>query len=136
MNARITMSKMKWLLLVLTISAATITSAVERKAYKYVDEQGNVTYSQTPPVTAKSEPKKVDISPAHQGRGGDASDRITYPRDRYTAPRDQVRSLGPASNDKQAQLIAECERNRGSNCRDPATLRYMEDQNRPRSSPR
>jgi hypothetical protein len=43
--------------------------AQERKAYKVVDKDGNVTYSQTPPVDGK-EAKKISTAPAQQGRGG------------------------------------------------------------------
>lgn len=125
-----------YLILALVTIAAT-ASAVERQAYRYVDEQGNVTYSQTPPPAAK-DAKKVDISPANRGRGGYVPEQRSYTYPSYDAyrnqpTRDQVRTLGTGSDNKQAQLIAECERNRGSDCRNPDALRYMEDQKIPRS---
>jgi hypothetical protein len=43
-------------------------SAHAQQAYKYVDENGKVTYSQTPPASVKSDPRPVNIAPANQSR--------------------------------------------------------------------
>lgn len=104
--------------------------AQDRKAYRIVDAKGNVTYSQTPPVDGK-DAKPVDISPAQRGRGGDVSGYGVYDNpyyrgnDRYTdysatAPR------ASAYEQRPAELKAQCERQRGTDCNDPAALRYRE----------
>lgn len=110
-------------------------SAAERKAYKYVDEKGNVTYSQTPP--ADKDAKTVDVSPAHQGRGGYSPGRPSYPQgsnyadQRQAAQREQERQREQAKQKRIAELEAQCTRNRGTDCKNPETLRYMEAQNIP-----
>lgn len=108
--------------------------AQQRSAYKYVDEQGNVVYSQTPPVEAK-EARKVDISPAHRGREGYAPG-VPVPREpdyrtrgSYGAgpdPRSAQQQREEAAKKRLAELEAECNRNRGTECSNPDTLRYME----------
>ena len=123
-------------LVVYSLVACASVIAAERKAYKYVDEKGNVTYSQTPP-SGETEAKKIDISPAQSGRGG------------YTPPASQYNNPGAYSNESQrqqyndalrerqkrqeeaqkkrlAELEAECNRNRGTDCKNADTLRYQE----------
>ncbi len=112
--------------------------ASERKAYKIVDEKGNVTYSQTPPTQAK-EVKKVDISPANSSRGGHTGggDTIRYPASNsYTDQRNQSvqssqKRREEAEQQRQANLRAECQRNRGADCDNPEALRLIEAQKIP-----
>lgn len=128
--SRLTVSVL--VLLALTLGAGAC--AQERKAYRHVDAKGNVTYSQTPPVDGK-DAKQVDISPAQRGRGGDAGgyyggysaydNPYYYNQDRYsrypaTAPQSS------AYEQRQAELRAQCERQRGTDCNDPAALRYLD----------
>lgn len=111
--------------------------AQERKAYKHVDKNGNITYSQTPPAEGK-EAKKVDIAPAHRGRGGSPSGSESYYDDtrayssRYgsrsygDAPVTSVQQRSSSQEQRQATLKAECERNRGTDCNNPAALQYQD----------
>lgn len=119
--------------------------AAERKAYKYVDEKGNVVYSQTPPADGK-EAKKVDISPAHRGQGGysgrepyvSPDSYSTYDRrqelldERKRRQEEGLRRREELRQKRLAQMEEECIRNRGTDCKNPATLRYQESQNIPR----
>jgi hypothetical protein len=108
--------------------------AQQRSAYKYVDEHGNVVYSQTPPVEGK-EARKVDISPAHRGREAYAP-AVPMPREpdyrtRWSSgsgpdPRAAQQQREEAEKKRLADLQAECNRNRGTDCANPETLRYME----------
>jgi hypothetical protein len=129
--------------LLISLALAGSATAAERQAYKHVDENGNVTYSQIPPTGAK-DPKKVDISPANQGRGGGyvqgrsaASyyEELHRPSRSYSS-RDQVSTLGSSQSPRDAQLQAECERNRGADCKNADALRQLEYQNIPRGTPR
>lgn len=111
--------------------------AQERKAYKHVDKNGNITYSQTPPADGK-EAKKVDIAPAHRGRGGSPGGSDSYYDDprayssRYgsrsygDAPVTSVQQRPSAHEQRLATLKAECERNRGTDCNNPAALQYQD----------
>jgi uncharacterized protein DUF4124 len=109
--------------------------ALAQKAYKQVDEKGNVTYSQTPPVQGK-EAKKVDIAPAHAGRGasaGGGSDSYRVETYTYQSPQQQQyqRAREEAEKKRMAELAAECSRNRGTDCNNPEALRLMEAQKMP-----
>ena len=117
--------------------ACVVSGAAAQKAYKYVDEKGNVTYSQVPP--AAKDAAKVDISPAHSTRGG-AREAPIYPQpgyssDHYSRQQDYARARQRAAEEAQqkrvAALEAECNRTRGSDCKNPETLRYLEQQNVP-----
>lgn len=123
--------------LLLTAAMALLCAPVlaqQRSAYKYVDEQGNVVYSQTPPVEGK-EARKLDISPAHRGREAYAPG-VAVPREPdYRTRAGSVSGLDPhaaqqqreeAAKKRLAELQAECNRNRGTDCSNPETLRYME----------
>jgi hypothetical protein len=115
-------------------------NAQERKAYKYVDEKGNVVYSQTPP--AGKDARKLDISPANSGRVGTTTPGGAYddPR-RYSSDQDRVnerrremeRKREEANQKRLAELEAECNRNRGADCKNPETLRLIEASRIPRS---
>lgn len=114
--------------------------AQERKAYKHVDDKGNVTYSQTPPEKAK-EVKQVDIAPASAGRGGYTGANNDYRnqqsssyRDQYNrAVQEQQKRREEAMQKRIGDLQAECNRNRGTDCNNPETLRLMEAQKIPGS---
>lgn len=117
--------------------------AEERRIYKHVDEKGNVVYSQLPPITSK-EVKKLDTQPAYSGRGGN-----NVPASRSDDPRvysqdyrqDQIRKtlqqrqqqMEDSRNKRIAELEAECNRNRGTDCHNPDVLRYIESTKIPRT---
>jgi hypothetical protein len=109
--------------------AASCACAQERKAYKSVDAAGNVTYSQIPPKDSK-DAKKIDIAPAQRGRGGDLPGSTTYvirqPSYQQYSYGSPAQSAQAAQEQRYAALKAECERNRGTDCNNPATLQYME----------
>jgi hypothetical protein len=113
--------------------------ATERKAYKIVDEKGNVTYSQTPPTEAK-DVKKIDITPAQSGRGGNpVGGSRDLQNQRYRSYQDEhnksvqayQRQREEAAQKRKDTLQAECTRNRGTDCSNPETLRDMEAQRIP-----
>jgi hypothetical protein len=119
--------------------ASVPASAAESKAYKHVDDKGNVTYSQTPPISGK-EASRIDISPANGGRGGAAWDPSYAATQRYIperkteqdAARERAKNLEDARQQKLAELERECNRSRGTDCKNPETLRYMDAQKIPR----
>jgi hypothetical protein len=126
--------------LVCALACASVpASAAETKAYKHVDEKGNVTYSQTPPVSGK-EASRIDIRPANGGRGGAAMDPSYAGSQRYTpdrksqedAARERAKRLEDARQQKLAELERECNQSRGTDCKNPETLRYMDAQKIPR----
>jgi len=122
--------------MLLTLLSGANAFTQERKAYRHVDAAGNVTYSQMPPVNAK-ESKSIDISPAQRGRGGDTSGYSVYDNphsyserhDRYygTTPRQGTH----AYEQRMAELRVECLRQRGADCNNPATLRYLDSTHSP-----
>ncbi|MCW5604054.1 MAG: DUF4124 domain-containing protein [Burkholderiales bacterium] len=125
---------------ILMVISFTITcaGASERKAYKIIDEKGNVTYSQTPPTQAKSV-QKVDISPANSGRGGNIENRDLLRQQQSSNHADQrnrtiysqQRKREEAEQQRITNLKAECNRNRGADCENPETLRLIEAQKIP-----
>jgi hypothetical protein len=123
------------------VLASASAAAAERQAYKYVDEKGNVTYSQTPPTQGK-DIKKMDISPANSGRGGAVGgvqpgtnpyqQQYYSNRDEYQrAMQAQQKQREEAQQKRIADLKADCYRNRGTDCENPETLRNMEAQRIP-----
>lgn len=125
--------------LVLGLAVCTVALGTERKAYKHVDEKGNVTYSQTPPVESKKV-QQIDISPAQAGRGGHAvtgsrdlhMQRSRSYQDDYSQARENhERQRREAEQKRLDALRAECARNRGIDCDNPETLRQMEAQRIP-----
>jgi hypothetical protein len=123
-------------LIVVSVAFSLGANASERKAYKIVDEKGNVTYSQIPPNQAKSV-QKVDISPASSGRGSNTENRDlrqqqsnNYP-DQRSQMNSQQKSREEAEQQRIAGLKAECNRNRGADCENPETLRLIEAQKIP-----
>lgn len=125
--------------LVLAVLLAAGAHAQEpRKAYRQVDASGTVTYSQTPPVDGK-DARKVDISPAQRGRGGYVDGAYSmYDDPRYYGSRDSYHAYGGAAARQQAheqrlaEVRAECLRQRGADCNNPATLRYLDSTHQPR----
>jgi hypothetical protein len=123
----------------LALIASTPVFAAERQAYKIVDEKGNVTYSQTPPTLPKKV-EKVDISPANSGGGGNTVSndlrQRQYNQSEYLDQRNQMmQSEQNRRQDAERQRIEslknECNRNRGSDCDNPETLRLIEAQRIP-----
>lgn len=111
-------------------------TAAAQKAYKCVDEKGNIAYSQTPCAGA-GDAKQVDISPAHKGRGGNTGSRSPYDDPRTYSRDSQQQHYKDAMYERQKQqeelrkkrleeLQAECNRNRGTDCSNPDALRYQE----------
>jgi len=125
-------------LTLLALMACGHAMAQERKAYRHVDAAGNVTYSQTPPVDGK-DAKKIDIAPAQRGRGGDASGYSAYDDPRYYANQSSydryaasTQGRPTAQEQRLAMLKAECERQRGTDCNNPAAIRYLDSTSIPR----
>jgi len=126
-------------LIVIGLCLSVNAGASERKAYKIVDEKGNVTYSQTPPPQTKKV-EKIDISPANAGRGGntvsnDLRQRNTsqseYIEQRNEAMQLEQKRRQDAERQRLDSLRAECMKNRGSDCDNPETLRLIEAQRIP-----
>ena len=110
--------------------------AQERQIYKSFDEKGNTVYSQVPPMSGGTV-KKLSMEPAYIGLGGYAGYgipvwpyddlRYYYQQDQYnSALRQRRQQADDARNKRIAELEAECNRNRGTDCSDPETLRYIE----------
>jgi len=62
-----------------TLCALLCAAAIAQgnKVYKYVDDKGNVVYSQTPPPSG-AKAQKLDVKPAYSGRGGNSSSHWRY----------------------------------------------------------
>ncbi len=128
----------------LCVPLCNATHAAEYRAYKYVDEKGNVVYSQTPPLGKDA--KKVDISPAHAGRGGysgrepyvSPDSLSTYNRrqelldERNRRRQEELQRREEQRRKRLAQMEEECIRNRGTDCKNIDALRYQELQKTPR----
>jgi hypothetical protein len=126
--------------LLLGLLLAVNATAAERKAYKIVDEKGNVTYSQTPPPAPAKSVQKVDISPASAGRGGNTtspdlrqrnSSQADYMEQRNQAMLIEQQRRQEAERQRIENLKAECNRNRGADCDNAETLRLIEAQKIP-----
>jgi hypothetical protein len=123
---------------ILTALATSPAHAAQPSAYKYVDEKGNVVYSQTPPVKG-GEAKKVDIAPAMTGRGGLPERSYSYEDPRYSYQGGQYPAAGQrekaaeeAKQKRLAELEAQCNRDRGTDCKNPDSLQYRESTSIPR----
>lgn len=129
------MKRFAFILILGWLGPMASAGAGERTAYKSVDEKGNVTYSQTPPG---KDAKPVDISPAHQGRGGVVMPPLRdanggWNRDTQIDPsRARKQAQDEARGRRIAEIVAECERQRGTDCQNPETLRYIDAQSIPR----
>jgi hypothetical protein len=93
-------------------------------------------YSQTPPMSG-TKAQKLDSKPAYSGSGGDSPSYSPYDnpgaysnddaRWRYEeAMRKRQDHEEQARQKRLADLEARCNRNRGTDCNDPETLRYIE----------
>jgi hypothetical protein len=120
--------------------------AEERKFYKYVDGKGNIAYSQSPPMTG-TDVKMLDTHPAYRGKGGYSmsgspyDDPRVYSQDyrqelQQKALQQRQRQMEDARLKRFAELEAECNRNRGTDCNDPEALRYIESTKIPHRYPR
>lgn len=115
--------------------------AEEPRIYKHVDEKGKVTYSQTPPSNGAAA-KKMDATPAYRGQGGynigsPYDDPRVYSQDYWQyrqneALRQRQQQMEDARKKRLADLEAQCNRNRGTDCSNPDVLRYIESTNTPR----
>lgn len=127
------------LLIGCVLISGVVHAADERKAYKYVDKSGNVTYSQTPPSDGKAA-NQIDIAPAQRGTGGGTGaypyygDTPTYYpySSGYRPPVTAVQPVPSAQDQRITALKNECERNRGTDCSDPEALRNLESSKIPR----
>jgi hypothetical protein len=81
--------------------------------------------------------QKLEVKPAYSGRGGDSSSYSPYDNpNAYTgdsrqqhyeeAARRRQEQQEEARQRRLAELEAECNRNRGTDCKNPETLRYQE----------
>jgi len=122
-----------WSCLAAGLLAAATAGAQERKAYKYVDEKGNVVYSQNPPPGKDA--KQIGIAPAHRGEGGstargpydDPNRYSTDRQDQYSgSTREGQKAAEEAQKKRLADLEAQCNRDRGTDCKNPETLRLLE----------
>ena len=115
--------------------------AIAQKTYKWVDEKGVVNYGPVPPSPDKA--AKINTAPALTLRDNctgrncydqEADRRASY-QDRAQRNQDEQRArqeqIAEAQEQRRKQLTAECERNRGTDCKNPATLRDMENMNKP-----
>lgn len=120
-------------LLIALVFAAPFAHA--QKVYKHVDDKGNVTYSQTPPG---SDATTVKVPPPRKVNSGSSHQRTEEMRAEQRAERERRRvefeqrqaeqreARQEAERKRIEALRAECQRNRGTDCNDPATLARME----------
>jgi type IV secretory pathway VirB10-like protein len=106
-----------------------------RQAYKHVDEQGNVTYSQTPPAKDAQAIRLPPPQPAvphaaheelRQMRRQARQDAHLQRQDYERHARERQAALEEARKQRYESLRAECVRNRGTDCDDPATIARMQ----------
>jgi len=106
-----------------------------RQAYKHVDDQGNVTYSQTPPA---KDTQAIRLPPPQPAVAHASNEELRQMRrqareearhrredhERYARERQAL--LEEARKQRYESLRAECVRNRGTDCDDPATIARMQ----------
>ena len=122
------------LLLVVGLTAAAAGAQQPAKqAYKHVDEQGRVTYSQTPPAKEAQKmalpPPRTTSGPTGRDYERDALRRQEYEDRRVQherAQRERQEAYDADRNKRVEDLRAECLRNRGTDCDSPDTIRRME----------
>jgi hypothetical protein len=107
------------------------TGAGGRHLGKFADEDPRV---HSPSSSDPSYGRRGASPPSHSGSFGpspyEALRQVEAER-QYSAHRKQQEL---AQKERTRQLIAECERQRTSNCQDPNTLRYIENSNKPRGA--
>lgn len=121
--------------IILLLCAGFATSAcaqsTAREAYKHVDEQGRVTYSQTPP---EKDGRKIALPPPRQSAYGYPYDERAVMqrqanedrrREYERQMRERQEALEEARKRQIEELRADCLRNRGTDCNDPKTIRRM-----------
>jgi len=95
-----------------------------------------------PPVSG-TVVKKLDPQPAYRGRGDNVApcspcldprySSQDYRQDQYNKARQQQQQqMEDARKRRMAELEAECDRNRGTDCSNPEVLRYIESTSMPR----
>ncbi len=84
---------MKLLALILAASLA-MTTAAHAEVYKWVDEDGNVHFTDTPPPKQKTEEVKIDSAPSSSNNYTSASD----PGDKASAANDRALCAKAVSN--------------------------------------
>lgn len=106
-----------------------------RQAYKHVDDQGNVTYSQTPPA---KETQAIRLPPPRPAAPPNSSEELRQMRrqarqdtglhrqDYERTALERQAAMEEARNQRYESLRAECLRNRGTDCNDPATIARMQ----------
>jgi len=117
--------------------ALAVHAQPAREAYKHVDADGRVTYSQTPP---EKDARKLALPPPRQGaypspdyereamRRQAAEDRrLEYER----RMRERQEMLEEARKRRIEELRSDCLRNRGTDCNDPETIKRMETERGP-----
>jgi hypothetical protein len=118
----------------IALAFAAVTAHAQ-KVYKHVDDKGNVTYSQTPPandakVVNVPPPRRVPSSTSHQrNEEFHALQQAEHERRRLEFERrqaEQREAQQEAKRKRDEALQAECQRNRGTDCNDPAALARME----------
>jgi hypothetical protein len=120
----------------LAVAFAGHAGAQERKAYKVVDKNGKVTYTQAAPLqtTDTRDVKKISIAPAQQGRGGFVG-YVPEPGPLYSTQPYYAQATAQqkaAQDQRVATLRAECERARNTDCNNPSTLQYIDSTKIPR----
>jgi len=132
-------------ILAAALGIAGAAPACAQQVYKYVDEKGNVSYSQTPPPDRDAGKVKVtpparaaaENRPRHDYeaeviRRQRAEDR----RRELEAQREEQRQqMEEARKKRIAELEARCIRERGTDCKNPATIQRMEAEERPGTYP-
>lgn len=110
-------------------------ATLAQRVYKHVDEKGNVTYSQTPPANDAKTVKVPPPRPAHvnsaypldeERRADQRAAMEERQRDYERRRQEQQEAMQEAQRKRTEALRAECVRNRGTDCNDPATLSRME----------
>lgn len=129
------MMKMLFFLATLLLGWSLAHGQPARQAYKHVDEQGNVTYSQTPPAKDAQAIRLPPPQPAvphasheelRQMRRQARQDEHLQRQDYERHARERQAALEEARKKRYESLRAECVRNRGTDCDDPATIARMQ----------
>lgn len=125
---------MKILIAAIALSLAA-GAAQAQKVYKHVDEKGNITYSQTPPANDATTvkvppPRKLSSNDPYlleeERRANRQAAMDERRREHELRQREQLEARQEARRKQVEALRAECVRNRGTDCNDPATIARME----------
>ena len=133
---------LKFMVAALLCACVAGHAAEDRRAYRHVDNEGRVTYSQTPPVNGRPA-QEVNIRPAQSGRGGVVMPYNEYlpgsafygQRAQWQSPRYSNAAVNNNAREQQlAALKAQCVSNRGTDCNNPQALQYLQASQLPRSA--